>query len=458
MAIELMENNAEDESKKEEKQNMEQNGTVEEVKNNAEEDESKREENQNMEQEGTVEGVKNNAAEDESKKDENQNMEQEGTVEGVKNNAAEDESKKDENQNMEQEGTVEGVKNNAAEDESKKDENQNMEQEGIVEGVKNNAEENASKKEENKNMNQEGIVEGVKNDAAEDESEKKKRKHHYYGNYKHYYASRNGGKFNQDPRLEIFKKEWFQGKDCLDIGCNSGIVTICIAEKFCCRSILGIDIDPGRIKEAQSNLRKAVRSIYAEKRMRLQGSQLNKLLKQTQVFENDILKDQGKYLNKPAEPAENLDQEIPRRNLGHIVSFKQENFLEAAYDPHEEHYDTILCLSVTQWIHLNWGDDGLMTLFSKIRDLLRPGGLFVLEPHKWKSYRRKRKITETTYLNYKSIKLRPERFMRTLLEKVGFKALIHFSSSERINGKSHYNRDILVFKKSELSHAEKAGA
>ena len=35
-----------------------------------------------------------------------------------------------------------------------------------------------------------------------------------------------GQKFVEDPRLKVFKKEWFEGKDCLDIGCNSGMVTI----------------------------------------------------------------------------------------------------------------------------------------------------------------------------------------------------------------------------------------
>ncbi|KAE9600327.1 putative RNA methyltransferase bin3, bin3-type S-adenosyl-L-methionine binding protein [Lupinus albus] len=287
-------------------------------------------------------------------------------------------------------------------------------------------------------MEEEGVVEGVKNNAEEDENkkEKKKRKNRCYGNYKHYYDSRNGGKFNDDPRLQIFKKEWFEDKDCLDVGCNSGIVTISIAKKFCCRSILGIDIDPDRVKDAKSNLRKAVKSICGEKKMRLEGSEL-KMLKQTQVNGNGILKgyeasvDLRKSVESKSDEGMN-GEEIGRRNLGDIVSFKEENFVEAEYDPRQEHYDTIVCLSVTQWIHLNWGDDGLMTLFRKIRDLLRPGGLFVLEPQKWKSYRRKRRISETTILNYKNIKLRPEKFMRTLLEKVCIKFVTSISISLQI--------------------------
>ena len=32
----------------------------------------------------------------------------------------------------------------------------------------------------------------------------------------------------------------------------------------------------------------------------------------------------------------------------------------------------VCSLSVTKWVHLNWGDDGLITLFSKIWRLLNP--------------------------------------------------------------------------------------
>ena len=44
---------------------------------------------------------------------------------------------------------------------------------------------------------------------------------------------------------------------------------------------------------------------------------------------------------------------------------------------------------MTKWIHLNHGDAGLLSFFRKVLASLEPGGLFVLEPQPWESYKKK---------------------------------------------------------------------
>ncbi|CAL2274929.1 unnamed protein product [Prunus armeniaca] len=256
-----------------------------------------------------------------------------------------------------------------------------------------------------------------------------------YGNYKHYYGYRIGQELEEDPRLKVFKKEWFQGKDCLDIGCNSGIMTIQIAKKFCCQSILGVDIDANRIQDAYWHIRKFLKMEDARKvpgkASKLEGAN-------------------GSECSIQGSSKEEM-KEIPRnccaeeKNLLDIVSFQREDFVNTR-DPPKKHYDTIICLSVTKWIHLNWGDDGLITLFTKVWRLLHPGGIFVLEPQPWKSYENNYKVSETTRTNYKNLKFHPEYFQDLLLDKIGFKTVENVTSS--VSGsKTGFNRPILVFRK-----------
>ena len=80
-----------------------------------------------------------------------------------------------------------------------------------------------------------------------------------YGNYNRYYGYRNP-QSSQDLRLKCFRKEWFAGKDVLDLGCNVGHITLTIARDFSPHVIMGIDIDTSLIQAAKNNLRYYVKS------------------------------------------------------------------------------------------------------------------------------------------------------------------------------------------------------
>lgn len=88
---------------------------------------------------------------------------------------------------------------------------------------------------------------------------KRKRDDFKFGNYRNYYYKRLGSEEQKsDLRIELLTAhpEYFRDKTVLDIGCNSGFITINIAKKLLTASMLGVDIDGGLVEQARRCLEK----------------------------------------------------------------------------------------------------------------------------------------------------------------------------------------------------------
>lgn len=226
--------------------------------------------------------------------------------------------------------------------------------------------------------------------------------HFQYGNYNRYYGYRNGGG-QEDPRLKAMKPEWFKGRDVLDIGCNVGHLTLSLARDFAPRKVIGLDIDGGLIRAARRNVRHYLTAALAGEMWfpvsmaichgPIAAAALPGRRPESVAFPNNVFFVEGNYI---------MDN-------------------EAQLEAQQEEFDMILCLSLTKWVHLNWGDDGVRFLFKRMYRQLRPGGRMLLEAQPFHSYSKKKKLTETTYKNYHAITLRPEKFNEYLLSpEVGF--------------------------------------
>lgn len=211
-----------------------------------------------------------------------------------------------------------------------------------------------------------------------------------HGNYLQYYSDRHASGLNEDSRLKFLKPCWFLNRKCLDVGCNDGSFTRQIAKKFGVAYYLGVDIDSRLIDRAWNS---------------------------SSLLDNS-----------------------------ECCCWRREDFAS------EEHadtsgYDTITVFSIVKWVHLNHGDSGLVRFFAKCYRLLRPGGVFIVEPQEWASYRKNKGSSDTARLFFSEVKLRPSDFPALLTgPEVGFE------SCEEVCPPSHagagFHRSLLVCKKS----------
>ncbi|KAJ0395475.1 hypothetical protein P43SY_004738 [Pythium insidiosum] len=277
-------------------------------------------------------------------------------------------------------------------------------------------------------------------------------KQHRVGNFRSYYNYRlgphgHGEIVADDPRLAVLERDWFAGKRGLDVGCNSGDLTIAIAKTFAPAYLLGVDVDPELIARARGQLKDIMQRGQLEGALQVVAASTARSADAADAADmatepSDAHPDAG---DKDAGTAGAAAAELPLsfklwktpvhskssapKVLGKValgsefprnVVFKREDIVK---DTHAgKDYDFITC--VTKWIHLFHGDDGIKSVFQRLHDLLAPGGRLILEPQPWKSYHKRKFTSAVTAANYDKIQLRPKDFPTFLVETVGFKSCV----------------------------------
>lgn len=256
-----------------------------------------------------------------------------------------------------------------------------------------------------------------------------------------------------DQRLPLFKKEWFNQKLVLDIGCNRGYITYAIARDFSPKSIIGIDIDVKLVNMANRDLHLHLENGILDKRreLRLQQAADSKLSCGDDEQSLSLLEDPNQfpiseYVNHG--PISNSSDTQSSAFPDNLI-FAEHNYVLATdelVNKQKPGFDTIICLSVTKWIHLNYRDEGIKRFFKRIYNHLNPDGLLILEAQPFSNYKRSKSLTDRLRTNYYSIELRPEMFEAYLLsEEVGFKEVIYDALTDhQFDG---FKRSMKVFKK-----------
>lgn len=274
-----------------------------------------------------------------------------------------------------------------------------------------------------------------------------------FGNYAAQYSGTRTLLNFSDVRLTVFMRHdyLFRDKDVLDIGCNVGHMTIAVARHLQPKSIVGIDVDKDLIARARRNLsffqrmppddlrncsrtgdhgqKQFFLSSEREKLTNKRSKERDKYENQTDFFpvtfsicfggmpnirrkmESPSTSPAASGIQKP-EHSGSVQLDLPKEASSPVISaIPQEiegnlfpnNVLFRTFDyavtdesqmvQDKQQYDLILCLSVTKWIHLNFGDSALKMTFRRMFGQLRPGGKLILEAQNWASYKKRKKLT-----------------------------------------------------------------
>jgi len=309
----------------------------------------------------------------------------------------------------------------------------------------------ANKNDQNKSkqVKKELSKKGIPDDNKIEEKADHEKTKFQYGNYNRYYGYRLEG---SDPRFRFFDPNWFKGKDILDIGCNVGEVTMSIARDMAPKSIIGLDIDEMLISKARK-LVKQYANTKVPSAMATPNPGVEVPVKKTeQLFPQSLPMIFGPLDPGTQQTCQLVPQPLPTLStilFPNNIKFLCDNYVledDDLLDFAQPEFDTILCLSTTKWMHLNFGDDGLKRAFKRMFAQLRSNGTLILEPQGLASYSKKaRKISAVTKDNFNNMKFKPNQFVEYLINNVGF------TGGEIIGTPQHsalgFRRAIYVFNK-----------
>ena len=227
-----------------------------------------------------------------------------------------------------------------------------------------------------------------------------------HGNFKRYYSLRPGV---NESRLAHLPAGFFVGRRLLDVGCNAGELTLLVTRRHHPVFVEGLDIDGDLVRIAECH-----------RRMILEGiSAMREVLPLTWCRWETYFKN--------------------------CVRFSQADILE--YSPARP-FDTVMCLSVSKWVHLNRGDEGLLRLFDALYAATAPRGVLIFEFQEWQSYKNSRGVSQTCKRNFDRISIRPEQFVEELGRR-GWALVELFRHCG--GGDSRLSRPVAVLRKIESS-------
>ncbi|KAL4249119.1 RNA methyltransferase [Abortiporus biennis] len=257
-----------------------------------------------------------------------------------------------------------------------------------------------------------------------------------FGNYHGYYSKR---PVVRDPRLALLPHHVFKDARVLDIGCNEGYVTCEIDSTVMGRAVWSQQ-EPSDATEQTNNGTDNV----SRKRARDEDERVVRVTNSKSGPVPDYFPVSCEHmfgpLPIPFRPVQGTSSDSDK--FPHNVVFQTADWVSSGVTDDQAKYNVVVAFSITKWIHLNGGDEGLMKFFQRVHSVLEADGIFILEPQEWETYAKAKRMSVKLKETSQNLKLKPADFPR-LLHDVGFGEVEHLGST----GEGGFRRAVDLYRK-----------